>query len=73
MTIFASSISVCGGESEAADTIQGVFSSLAAGSLLYVSLCEQVGDLEDQVGTKLLMIIAFCLGFAAMALLAIWE
>lgn len=88
MVFFASTISIgvivgiiCSfqGESGAADTLQGVFSSLAAGSLLYVALTEQVStyfdreDLEDQLGTKLMMIVAFGVGFAMMASLAIWE
>lgn len=88
MIFFASTISIgviigiissYRGESGAADTLQGIFSSLAAGSLLYVSLSEQVStyfgraDLEDQLGTKLMMIAAFGLGFAAMAGLAVWE
>eukprot|EP01039_Chlorochromonas_danica_P001891 gene1891-2068_t len=88
MVFFASTISmgvIIGiissfqGESSATKTVQGVFSGLAAGSLLYVSLAEQVSsyfnrpDLEDQLGTKVMMVLAFLSGFGAMAALAAWE
>lgn len=88
MVFFASTISlgvIIGiissyqGQSSASDTLQGIFSALAAGSLLYVAMTEQVGtyfdqeDLQDQLGTKLMMIAAFSGGFGAMAALACWE
>lgn len=67
------------GQSDAGETTQGVFSSLASGTLLYVALCEQINiyfnreDLHDQVFTKIYMIIGFSVGFGCMAALATWE
>jgi zinc transporter ZupT len=88
LLIFASSISIgviiglgssFGQESDAGEITQGVFSCLAAGSLLYVSFCEQLAvcfnkeELERNLGLKIAMIIAFSLGFASMSVLSIWE
>lgn len=88
MVIFASTISagvIIGlgmsfqHDADDREAIQGVFAAIASGTLMYVSLSEQVAtyfnkpELEDQLGIKLLMITAFAFGFGAMALLATWE
>jgi zinc transporter ZupT len=58
---------------------KGVFSSLAAGSMLYAALTEMTGqafnrpDLEERFGLKTLMIIGYLLGFASMAVIGIWA
>lgn len=59
--------------------LQGLCGSVAAGTLLYVSLVEQLAvqfsreELERQEGVKLCMVAVFGLGFGLMALLTRWE
>lgn len=66
-------------ESDAGTTAKGAASSLAAGSLLYLSLTEMLAsyfasnDLAQRPALKLTMIAAFSLGVASMAIIAIWA
>ena len=65
-------------ESSESEIAKGTANSLAAGSLLYISLTEMVGnyfsakDLADRPRVQLGMIGCFSLGIAFMALIAIW-
>lgn len=67
------------GESSAGVIAKGAANSLAAGSLLYISLTEMVasyfnaGDLAHQPRLKLTMILCFSLGIIFMAVIAVWA
>ncbi len=68
-----------GGESEFQSTAKGVATSIAAGSLLYTSLTEMAGssfnrkDLEDRLGLKTVMVLAFVAGIVIMGIIGIWA
>eukprot|EP01031_Cornospumella_fuschlensis_P035799 gene35799-43422_t len=59
--------------------MQGICGSVAAGTLLYVSLVEQLAvqfsrrELEHREGVKMCMVAAFGLGYAIMVLMARFE
>lgn len=59
--------------------VEGVVTSLAAGSLLYISLVEMISEyfnlpeLEARGNMKSLMIFLFVLGFGAMNIIGIWA
>ena len=59
--------------------IEGVFTSLAAGSMLFVALSELVGNyfhkpaFQNQPVVKLTMLAMFGLGIAVMAIIGIWA
>lgn len=67
------------GESEFQSAAKGVATSIAAGSLLYTSLTEMAGssfnrkDIEDRLGLKCIMVLAFVTGIAVMAVIGIWA
>lgn len=67
------------GESDAGTAAKGAANALAAGSLLYISLTEMVAsyfaspDLVHRPVLKLMMVAAFFLGVASMAVIAIWA
>lgn len=67
------------GESSAGVIAKGAANSLAAGSLLYISLTEMVAsyfnasDLAHQPRLKLTMILCFSMGITFMAIIAVWA
>jgi zinc transporter 1/2/3 len=67
------------GQSDFSVAAKGTANSLAAGSLLYISLTEMVAtyftasDLARRPVLKMLMIACFTAGVAAMAVIAIWA
>jgi zinc transporter ZupT len=94
LLVFASSISLgvaiglalssSQAESAANETLQGVFGAVASGSLLYVSLAEQIGRyFSHEAGssatgqldtrTRMIMLFSFSVGAGAMSTLATWE
>ncbi len=66
-------------ESASGLTAKGVANALAAGSLLYISLTEMVGnyfhahDLVKKPAVKLAMVLSFAVGVFVMALIAAWA
>lgn len=85
MFIFASTISIgvlvgmLVGQSATTRLVQGIFDSLAAGSLLYVCLSEQVSvyfknpEYDDKALLKVYMLLAMLIGFLVMSALALLE
>lgn len=66
-------------DEQSQQVVKGVFSSLAAGSMLYAALAEMTGqafnrpELEDRFGLKTLMILGYMVGFGGMAVIGIWA
>lgn len=66
-------------ESDSSVLAKGIASSLAAGSLLYISLAEMMAvyfnapELSHQPGLKIAMLLSACAGTAILAILAIWA
>jgi hypothetical protein len=66
-------------ESDLQIAITGCATSIAAGSLMYTALTEMAGgsfnrpDLEDRLGLKIWMVIAFLTGIVIMSIIGIWA